>query len=453
MLDSVRQTILYDQNAIYYGYPIEKLMERAGVGIAKVLLKKYGTNKKRKKIGFFCGPGNNGGDGFAAARYLKGKAEVEVYLIPSSEEINTFESKKNWRLFNGKKYENIKAKDIPNDFDVVVECLFGTGLKGKVREPYASVIKKLNRLKGKKVTIDIPAPGFKTNFSISMMFPKMPNAAVVDIGFPENIASQTGVGEVKVLQKPAATSHKGDNGQVLVIGGSQYFHGAPVLASQAASKIVDLVYFSSTAQNNEVVKKMKAKLADFMVVPRIGLEKIIKKVDVILIGPGLGVTEEGRKITNSLLKKYKNKKIVIDADALKMVDKKLLNKNCIVTPHRQEFKILFGVTGSEQTVKKMAKKYKCTIVLKGSIDFISTADEFKFNRTGNVSMTKGGTGDVLAGLIAGLAATNELFLAASAGAFINGLAGDRLNKRVSHYYNASDLVKEIPNTIKWALDY
>jgi len=450
MLDPIRQTILSDQNAIYYNYPIEKLMERAGQGIAKVLLKKYGANKK---IGFFCGPGNNGGDGFAAARYLVGKAKPEVYLIPKAEKINTFESRKNWKLFNDPKFDNVKAKDIPNHFDVVVECLFGTGLKGKVREPYALVIKKLNRLKGKKVTIDLPAPGFKTNFSISMMFPKMPKAAVVDIGFPESIAEKTGVGEVKVLHRPEPRSHKGDNGKVLIVGGSTQFHGAPILAGETASKTSDLVYFSSTAENNEIIKKMKAKLPDFIITPRKDIDKIAKKVDVILIGPGLGITEESRVLTNKLLKKFKTKKIVLDADALKVVDKKLLNKNCIVTPHKQEFKQLFGIFGSEQTVKKMAKKYKCIIVLKGATDFIASENEFKINKTGNASMTKGGTGDVLAGLIAGLAATNELFLAATAGAFINGLAGDRLDKRVSHYYNASDLVEEIPKTIKWCLNF
>ncbi|MAF14114.1 MAG: hypothetical protein CMI53_04465 [Parcubacteria group bacterium] len=450
MLDPVKQTILYDQNAIYYGYPIAKLMEKAGKGIAQVLLKKYGTNNK---IGFFCGPGNNGGDGFAAARYLTGKADTAVYLIPSAIKIKTSESRKNWKLYKGEKFDNVIAKDIPNDFDIVVECLFGTGLKGEVREPYKSVIKKLNKLKGKKVTIDLPVPGFKTNFSISMMFPKMTGATVVDIGFPKSIAEKIGVGEVKVLNQPGDSSHKGDNGKILIIGGSKYFHGAPVYASKTASKIVDLVYFSSVPENNEVIKKMKTKTNAFITVPRAEVFKAAKKVDVILIGPGLGVDQQAKQLTNDMLKKFKNKKFVLDADALKVVDKKLLNKNCIVTPHKQEFKKLFGLTASRQAAGKMAKKYNCIVVLKGVTDFVADHNQTKLNTTGNAGMTKGGTGDVLAGLIGGLACTNGLFLAASAGVFINGLAGDRLKKKVYYNYNATDLIKEIPKTIKWCLDF
>ena len=95
-MNPVKQTILYDQNAIYYGYPIEKLMEKAGLGIAKILIKKYGHGKR---VGFFCGPGNNGGDGIAAAHYLKKLDKMsnpKVYLVPSAKNINTKESEKNW---------------------------------------------------------------------------------------------------------------------------------------------------------------------------------------------------------------------------------------------------------------------------------------------------------------------------------------------------------------------
>lgn len=261
------------------------------------------------------------------------------------------------------------------------------------------------------------------------------------------------IAEVKELHQPKPNSHKGDNGKLLIIGGSKQFHGAPIFAARIASKIVDLVYFSSVAENLEVIKKMKAELADFIILPIEKMNQTVKKVDVILIGPGLGISEETKKLTNSLLKKYKNKKFVLDADALKVVDKKLLNKNCIVTPHKAEFKKLFNIAATKESVIKMAKKYKCVIVLKGSPDFVADGTEFKINTIGNAGMTKGGTGDVLAGLIAALACKNELFLAASAGVFINGLTADRLKKKVSYYYNASDLIKEIPKTIKWCEDF
>lgn len=461
MLDPIKQAIVYDYNAIYYGYPMKRLMERAGKGIADLIVKKYG---KGKRIGFFCGSGNNGGDGFVAARYLSKNSKPEVYLIGDSKNIRTPEAKKNWQRFKGAKFENIKAPDIPDNFDVVAECLFGTGIEGKVKEPHASVIKKLNRLKGKKIAVDYPAPSFKPDFVISMMTQKVPGAArfaakraVVDIGHPKWLKEKIGVGEVKILHKPSKKSHKGDNGKLLIIGGSKMFHGAPLLAAKIASKIVDLVYFSSILENNELIKRMKSKLCEFITVPRDEVVNFVnaelsRSIDTILIGPGMGISEETRTITNQLLKRFKNKRFVLDADALKVVDKKLLNKNCIITPHREEFKRLFGLAASKKAVFKMARKYKCIIVLKGAKDYVSDGNELKVNTTGNVGMTKGGTGDVLAGLIAALACKNDLFLAASAGAFINGLAGDRLKKKSSYYYNASDLIDEIPKTIKWCLE-
>lgn len=404
-------------------------MENAGKGIAGFLLKKFG---KGKRIGFFCGLGNNGGDGFVAARYLlKNGVNPEVYLVGNSKNIRTPEARKNWQRFKGTKFENIKAVGIKNDFDIVVECLFGTGIQGKLREPYNSVVKKLNKLKGKKIAVDYSAPEFKSDIVVP-----------VDPGYPKWLKEKIGIGEVKVLYKPPEKSHKGDNGKLLIIGGSKMFHGAPILAAKIASKIVDLVYFSSIPENNELIKKMKSKLCEFIVVPRDEIFDFVKKVDAVLIGPGMRANEETKEITNQLLKRFSNKKFILDAGALHVVDKKLLNENCIITPHKREFEML---------KIKMDKKHKCIIILKGKKDYISNGKETKINTTGNAGMTKGGTGDVLAGLVAALSCKNDLFLSACAGAFINGLAGDRLKKKASYYYNASDLINEIPKTINWII--
>lgn len=254
--------------------------------------------------------------------------------------------------------------------------------------------------------------------------------------------------EIKSLLKPKANSHKGDNGKLLIIGGSRKYHGAPILAAKIAGKIVDLVYFSSVPENNSLVKKMKAKLCEFITVTHNEINRQIKEVDAVLIGTGMEVSQKTKKLVNGLLKKFSYKKFILDAGALRVVDKKLLNKNCLITPHHQEFKALFGTPATAKSVKKAAKKYSCIIVLKGQVDYVASPLKFAVNKTGNQGMTKGGTGDVLAGLIAALACKNGLFLAASAGVFLNGLAGDRLKKKVGYYYNASDLVEEIPRVIK-----
>ena len=257
---------------------------------------------------------------------------------------------------------------------------------------------------------------------------------------------------IKGLYEPPKDSHKGDNGRLLIIGGSKKFHGAPLFAAKIASRIVDLVYFSSVPENNELIKRMKSELCDFIAIPREEIFEAAEKSDCILIGPGLGVEEETKQPTNNLLKQLPNKKFVLDADALEVLDKSLLNKNCVVTPHREEFKQLFGQEASKKTVAEAAKKFSCIVVVKGVEDYISNGVELRVNTTGNAGMTKGGTGDVLAGLIAALACKNDLFLAACAGVFINGLVGDRLKEKVSYYFNASDLVDEIPKTIKRLLN-
>lgn len=248
---------------------------------------------------------------------------------------------------------------------------------------------------------------------------------------------------LKYLYRPAKDSHKGQNGKLLVIGGSDLFHSASMWSLEVASRIVDMVFYSSVPVNEAIVRKQKERFHDGIVVPKNKLTEYIDEADCVLIGPGMERDEATRKKVNDLLKKYPSKKWVIDGGALQVMDKGLLNSQMIVTPHHQEYKILFG----SEPVEKMAKKYACAIVLKGKEDVICDNKQCVINRTGNEGMTKGGTGDVLAGLIAALYCKNNAFLAASCGAYLNGLAGDRLYVLVGPYFNASDLVKEIPKVM------
>jgi NAD(P)H-hydrate epimerase len=253
--------------------------------------------------------------------------------------------------------------------------------------------------------------------------------------------------ELKKLYRPKKASHKGQNGKLLLIGGSELFHAASMWALEVASRIVDMVFYASTPVNEAIVRKQKERFGDGIVVPKGELEEYLEEADCVLIGPGMerGKETEGR--VNDLLKKYPDKKWVIDGGALQMMDKNLLTETMIVTPHSKEFKLLFGAEASEDKVKEMGKKYGCTIVLKGREDVVCERSKCVVNKTGNEGMTKGGTGDVLAGLIAGLYCKNEAFLAASSGVYLNGLAGDRLYSVVGPYFNASDLVKELPKVM------
>jgi hydroxyethylthiazole kinase-like uncharacterized protein yjeF len=263
---------------------------------------------------------------------------------------------------------------------------------------------------------------------------------------------KTSLADIKALYQPPANSHKGQNGKLIIIGGSRLFHGASLWALKVGSRIVDMVYYSSVPENLKLTQKLKADLYDFISVPREEVEAYIQEAEAILIGPGL-VREKGTKsLTEKLIKKFPKKQWVIDAGSLQMMDKNLIPKNAILLPHAREFVKLFGIKATPENAAKMAKKNGCVILLKGPTDHICSPFKCKINLTGNEGMTKGGTGDVLAGLVAAFACKNDPFLAACAGAYINGLAGNRLKKRVGVYYNASDLAEEIPATLKWSLN-
>lgn len=245
------------------------------------------------------------------------------------------------------------------------------------------------------------------------------------------------------LKKPDPKSHKGENGRILIIAGSEKYHGALLLAVQVASRIVDMVYVHSTDENLKLIKNLKSEISVFIGVKKQDLWETVELVDAILIGPGLEETDEVLKIKAKLLKEFEHKKIVIDATAMWHLNTKLVHKNCILTPHSREFGNAFEISANSENCLKIAGKLGCIIVLKGKYDYISDGKDLWENRTGNVGMTKGGTGDVLSGLITALAATNDGLTSALAGTYLNGLAGDRLFEKVGTFYNAEDLVKEL----------
>ena len=260
---------------------------------------------------------------------------------------------------------------------------------------------------------------------------------------------------LKQLYVPPPSSHKGQNGKVLVIGGSHLFHSSSFLALEIASKIVDMVYFSSTPMNNEIVKKLKTKFTNGIIVPRDKIYEYIEEADSVLIGPGLPrpdgeeVGDDSTKIlTEKLLSKFPQKKWVIDGGSLQVIEPQILPITAIVTPNKKEFKMLFDLDPTPEKVSEMAKKYEITILLKGPSDIVCSLEKCVAIEGGNAGMTKGGTGDVLAGLVAALYAKNDAFISAACASFINKKAGESLFEKVGLYFNASDLVNEIPSIMK-----
>lgn len=252
------------------------------------------------------------------------------------------------------------------------------------------------------------------------------------------------------LHLSASSSHKGQNGRLLIIGGSELFHAASLWALEVASRIVDLVHYCSVPENNQLAKSM---FRNGIVIPRSDIDAYIKEDDCILIGPGMTRDKKTKTLTNRLLEAYPNKQWVIDAGALQMMDVSLIPKHAILTPHHGEFSLLceksqYTMTNDQKNVTEVAKKYQCIVLLKGEKDIVSDGEKTEVVTGGNAGMTKGGTGDVLAGLVAALACKNDPFTAAAAGSAINKQAGDALYKEVGPFFNATDLASEIPKTMK-----
>ena len=253
----------------------------------------------------------------------------------------------------------------------------------------------------------------------------------------------------------ATGSHKGQNGRLLIIGGSHLFHAASIWALQVASRIVDLVHYASVPENNEIVAKAKEEFRNGIVISRSDIDAYIEEDDCILIGPGMTRDSETETLTHRVLSRYPNKQWVIDAGALQMLQLADIPKGAILTPHHGEFATLWEKRGKndaqtdDEKVAAFAKEYACIVLLKGEKDIVCGKNgECEVIEGGNAGMTKGGTGDVLAGLIAALACKNDAFASARAGSYINKYAGDTLYKTVGPFFNASDLAAEIPKVMK-----
>lgn len=244
--------------------------------------------------------------------------------------------------------------------------------------------------------------------------------------------------KLSLAWRPLAYSRKGDNGKILIAAGSRRYHGAAVFSILGARRFCDLVYFMPGEMNNKLIFSISS-------IPECIMVERDPGAGALLAGPGL---DDADIDIRSLLRAYRKK--VIDGDAFRMISPKDA-VGAVLTPHEGEFQAFFGLEGTKENVKEMAARHKCTILRKGKVDVISDGTEVLENRTGNAGMTKGGTGDVLAGLLAALLVKNNNLSAAYHAARINGYAGDILYKKYSFSYCASDLAEALPLAFRKAV--
>lgn len=466
-----KEVNVLDKNAEFLGVPTIQLMEKAGFGVAKIIKKRF----SKKKITIFCGLGNNGGDGFVAARYLSNEYNVNIILLGNSEKIKSEISKKNYEKIKNivhiHEFDDIDLKDF-SDTDIVIDSMLGIGITGNLREPYLSCVNFINSLRVPIIAVDVPSglggptavdPTITITFHDEKAGMNKDNCGeiiVVDIGIPVEAEKFVGPGDFIYYPKPDLHSHKGQNGKLLVIGGGPYT-GAPALNALAALRSgVDLVHIATPKISYPIVASFSP---NFIVHPlnsdilvKKDLEKIINMfstVDAILIGSGLGNDEETKEAVVSIINMCK-KPVAIDADALEAVKDLTFNNNCVLTPHIGEFEKLGGRVSDnpdelQKNVKKLADKLKATILLKSKIDIISDGNLIKLNRTGNPAMSVGGTGDVLAGIVGAMLAKGvEPFNAARIAAFMCGYAGDLAFEKFRYSLLATEVIENIPQVFK-----
>lgn len=460
------------------------LMERAAHAFTNRFQKCYPNTYN---VIFYCGPGNNGGDGYAIARQLYNfNYKVKVVEVNHNKKLS-IDCQINKTRLEGmsiaiKPFQENEIEFENNNNTVIIDSIFGSGLNKPIKGVFEQAIKKINNLKCAVVAVDVPSglhqdlflKGEKINATqtITFQFPKLSfflpqNEKYVgkwyvediglDISFLDeaSIAFQT-IEKKKVqsfLKERKKFSHKGTYGHALVVAGSFGKMGAALLATKAVLKAgAGLVTAHIPKCGLDI---MQAAFWEAMVTPDV-LDKIISETkptqnyNALAIGPGLGQDEATTQALEGYLKQ--DMPTVIDADALNLIAKnptlKKHLKGKILTPHPKEFERLFGVSKNNyhriDLLRKASIELECTIILKDAHTCIATpnSNSLYFNCTGNNGMATAGSGDVLTGLLTGLLAQGyKAFEAAVLGVYLHGLSGDLYAQaNDNHSLTASDLI-------------
>lgn len=506
-----------DQDTIEgIGIPGIVLMETAGSAIVRAIEQHYPTCQR---IGILAGKGNNGGDGIVIARQLAHVGrDVRIFLVSPPDSF-TGEAQINLQIAKrlGLQIEEIltdtgfygtgTVPSILASCELFVDAIFGTGVRGAVRSPIASIINAINSLPIPVLSVDLPSgldadtghplgTCVQADRTVTIGLPKRgllmhPGAElagkleVVDIGFPQQVVdaqdikvhwtTATQASQWVPLRPPA--SHKGSYGRVLVVAGSTGMTGAAALASEAALRVgAGLVTLATPKHLNPILEGL---LPEVMTLPlpetEAGslavsatsaiLEFAEKTKSVLAIGPGLSQHPETVSLVHQLIRENREQglslRMVIDADGLNALSQdrnifSLLDRETVLTPHPGEMARLTGASVSTlekdriHTAQQFVSEHSLTLVFKGAPTVSADANgDAWINSTGNPGMATGGMGDVLTGVIAGLMAQGIASeTAAALGVYLHGLAGDIAAEALGrHGLIASDVLKAVPQAI------
>ncbi len=451
----------------------------------------FWANRQRSAV-VYCGPGNNGGDGIAAARFLlKEGWDVRCFLVGSRDKMTEDSREMERRLMEvGGVLESFDPdpEHMCYPGDVAIDALFGIGLNSELRADAQAAVSRIG-MAGRVVSADIPSGiqadrgemrgrAVKADVTVTFSAGKpglyvgkgalhAGRVVVADIGIPQSIMDEqpcTTVAMIKeykpYLPRRKRDAHKGDFGRVFILAGSVGYTGAPVLAARAAVRSGAGLVSLAVPQEIYPVAAVKCDEAMPWPLPD-SYEEILQKAssaDVVLIGPGLGQGKRAEDVTLSLLKDL-TCPVILDADGLNIISRHInvLDNRAgltVLTPHDGEFARLSGCTlpiaDRLDTARQFAQKHHCFLVLKGHRTIISANGVCVVNTTGNPGMARGGAGDALAGLIAGMMGQKQLRDNAIADAvWLHGRAGDLAVKDKGEYgMTVGDLIEQIPYAMK-----
>lgn len=485
--EQMRRADLYTIEEI--GVPSMVLMERAALEVVRCMEEEQ---LDFRKVLVVCGSGNNGGDGYAIARllHLKGH-DVTIFFAGNSQK----RSKENAQ--QAKIAAHYEIPVITNldteEYSVIIDALFGTGLKCEITGHYREILCSVNQMTGEKVAVDLPSGihdttgaqmgiAFCADLTVAIAFPKRGlflqegnvcagKILTGDIGISSETFSEGTVtfGYEKQdlflgFPKKKKNSHKGSYGKVLMIAGSKGMSGAAYLSAKAAYAVgAGLVQIYTHEENRVILQQLlpEAIITTYDTFDSEQLEKLIQWADLIGIGCGLGKSDTAERVMQYTLKRALVP-CVVDADGINILSKhmewiEVTNALIVLTPHMKEMSRMLQCSVKELVEQRMERlhafveRYKVVCVLKDARTLVAKEHRNTYlNLSGNAAMAKAGSGDVLAGVIVGILAQQcEPYTSACLGVFLHGLAGDMArDKKGAYSVLASDLVAEISSVLK-----
>lgn len=455
--------------------PSQILMRRAGIAIADVVSSYAEMVLNTKNVTVVCGTGNNGGDGYVCAEELKKRGyNVLVYAMEGNFSEDCARERAS---YTGVYTDSLKA-------DVIVDCLFGTGLCRTVSGKYAEVIEKINSSGAFVISADIPSglngdnglvegcavkadivvaiAEYKTGYFLNDGLDYCPIIIKKDIGITcqsYNYAQMYEDFDVKnFYPNRRRNTHKGTYGTAQIIAGSERYIGAAALAAEAALKSGCGYVKLNTPQKNRTVLAAKLPQVIFN-------EAVDLSTECIAIGCGCGVSEELYNTVAALLKSYDGT-LMIDADGLNTISKfgiNILNdKKCkvVVTPHIKEFSRLTNLTVDNiisnpiKHATDFANKYGVTVLLKNAVSVLTDGKRVVLCQKGNSALAKGGCGDMLAGYACGTVARGvDAFNAVAVASYTLGLAAEICSEERTEYcVTSKDLIKNLHLSVRRLTD-